>query len=144
MKLSSGSGKFFPNRPMSIACKCFNGISCRVFVIFFNRSHDLCARSSGRSVMPVSVPEGSSFGIDIDPDPDKLPTTHTCFGIVRFPLSFVSYASHHLRQFSSANTPPPFFSFFQGQITLPSVPSKALLKQKLDWCLYAAASFEYC
>jgi hypothetical protein len=60
--------------------------------------------------MPVSVPEGLSFGIDIDPDPDKLPTTHTCFGIVRPPLSFLSYASQLIAPISFHQHLPVFFA----------------------------------
>ena len=40
-------------------------------------------RSSGRTVFPVHVPEDLHYEIEVDPDAQKLPTTHTCFGLVR-------------------------------------------------------------
>jgi hypothetical protein len=39
---------------------------------------------------------------------------------------------------------PDTLLMLQGEITLPSVASKVCLKQKLDWCLNAARTFEYC
>ena len=40
-------------------------------------------RSSGRTVFPIHVPEDLRYEIEIDSDAQKLPTTHTCFGLVR-------------------------------------------------------------
>ena len=39
-------------------------------------------RTSGRTVFPVHVPEDLRYEIQIDSDAQKLPTTHTCCGLV--------------------------------------------------------------
>ena len=39
-------------------------------------------RTSGRTVFPVHVPEDLRYEIEIDSDAQKLPTTHTCYGLV--------------------------------------------------------------
>jgi hypothetical protein len=122
--------------------KCFNGkISCRAYTHAL-RSHSLrcahtpsSARSSGRTAFPVDIPDDMMYEIAVDSDPDNLPTTHACIGLVR---PFIQIFSCGVD-----------FQFFiplirlQGQITLPSAVSKESLKQKIDWALDAGQSFEF-
>ena len=41
-----------------------------------------CARSSGRTEFPVDIPDDMMYEIAVDSDPDNLPTTHACIGLV--------------------------------------------------------------
>jgi hypothetical protein len=94
-------------------------------------AHTPSARSSGRTAFPVDVPDDMMYEIAVDSDPDNLPTTHACIGLVRlFVLKDdVSYLITLFR--------------LQGQITLPSAVSKEFLKQKIDWALDAGQSFAF-
>ena len=92
-------------------------------------------RTSGRSAFPATVTQGLAYEIQVDSDPHKLPTSHTCIGLVR--------RARFCAACSSATCSRRCSALLQGHITLPSVASKASLKQKLDWCLHAAHTFEY-
>jgi hypothetical protein len=85
-----GSGKFLRKILTNSDSKCFNGkTSCRAYTHAL-RSHSLrcahtppSARSSGRTAFPVDIPDDMMYEIAVDSDPDKLPTTHACIGLVR-------------------------------------------------------------
>ena len=100
---------------------------CSVLTFFF-------PRTSGRSAFPSTVAQGLAYEIQVDSDPHKLPTSHTCIGLVRRARLCAACSASCSRRRSA---------LLQGHITLPSVACKASLKQKLDWCLHAAHTFEY-
>lgn len=46
-------------------------------------AHTPSARSSGRTAFPVDIPDDMMYEIVVDSNPDNLPTTHACIGLVR-------------------------------------------------------------